>query len=81
MSHEKSGVYAVVAEFKNEGPIIMETEASGSGRIAARERALQLMSNPRCVRVIVCELVPDRLNGNQLVLQDMIRLQKEPSDD
>ena len=68
-------LYAVVAEWSNQGPILMETEGFGSSYDAAQDRARGLRGQSGFLRAAVVRLVYS--TGNALVLHDMSRLQKE----
>lgn len=69
------GVYAVVAESKGEGPLLMETVGQSSSRAAALQRMRTLMAEHRVIRAAVVRLEPTT-DGNELLLIDMKRMQK-----
>lgn len=68
---EDGGAYVVVAEWRGQGPIVMETEGQQSSRDGARQRVL---GNNQLHRYCICRLVP--VEGNELVLKDLERLQR-----
>lgn len=70
-----SGVYAVVAEFKGEGPLLMEAVGRSTSYESARERSRSMTSDPRVIRVAIVRLEPTG-DGNDLLLLDMKRMQK-----
>ena len=72
---DDSGCYAVVAEFKGEGPLLMETLGQASSHEAALHRMRALMAEPRVIRAAVVRLEPTK-DGNELLLIDMKRMQK-----
>lgn len=76
MTEDAGEVFAVVAEFKNEGPILMETEGGATSREAAFARRDRLLGEPRCIRACVVRLVAEKWGGNDLLLHDMKRMQK-----
>lgn len=67
-------VFAVVAEWANQGPLLMETEGVFSSYEAAMERCQGLSGRPGILRVAVVRLTLE--NGNELLLHDMERMQK-----
>lgn len=67
-------VFGVVAEWVDQGPILMEAEGNGSSYEAALERCQQLSGRPGILRVAVVRLTFE--NGNELLLHDMERMQK-----
>ena len=67
-------VFGIVAESKDDGPILWECAAAASGIEAVRARAKQFAQDPRTIRVCVVRLVYE--SGNELLLSDMARLQK-----
>lgn len=73
-SDDPGELFAVVAEFSNQGPILMETEGPFSSYERAMERVENLAGNRSCLRACVVRLVYEA--GNSLVLHDMKRMQK-----
>lgn len=71
---EDSGVYAVIAEFKNDGPLIMETAGAACSRDGAMERMEAMLSRQNCIRAAVVRI--EYAFGNELILSDMKRMQK-----
>lgn len=67
-------LFAVVAEFSNQGPILMETEGPHSSYERAMERVEKLAANRTFLRACIVRLVYE--TGNSLVLHDMKRMQK-----
>ena len=74
-TEDDSGCYAVVAEFKGEGPLLMETVGSATSHDAALQRMRALMAEHRVIRAAVVRLEPTK-DGNELLLIDMKRMQK-----
>lgn len=72
---DDSGVYAVVAEFKGEGPLLLETVGKSTSYEAALERMRGLICEARVIRAAVVQLEPTS-DGNELLLVDMKRMQK-----
>lgn len=77
MSDQDDGIYAVIAEFKGQAPLILETEASGSSFEAAQDRAREMQKRPDVIRICVvrCDASP-LWSGNELLILDMKRMQK-----
>lgn len=67
-------LFAVVAEFSNQGPILMETEGPFTSYERAMERIENIAGNRAFLRACVVRLVYEA--GNSLVLHDMKRMQK-----
>ena len=73
----RTGIYGVVAEFKMQGPILLETEAEHSSFDAAHDRARSMAGRPDVIRVAVVRIERTEVwAGNHAVLKDMERLQK-----
>lgn len=72
--YDTEGVFVVIAEGRNQAPIILETEGGGSSFDAAQKRT----KHSQWFRVCVCRLVP--VSGNELVVLDMQRMQPEKED-
>lgn len=70
-THDRAGAYVVVAEWRGQAPIVMETEGPHSSRDEARERTRTF---GHLNRYCICRLVP--VEGNELVLKDLERMQK-----
>jgi hypothetical protein len=67
-------LYAVVAEWKNQGPILMETEGLWSSLHEARKRAGEMNERSGVLRTCVVRLAYD--SGNALLLHDMARMHR-----
>lgn len=70
-----TGLYALVAEFKGEGPILMEAGGRSTSYESVLARLRQMSSEPRVIRVAIVRLEPTG-DGNELLLLDMKRMQK-----
>lgn len=75
MSHEIEGCYGVVIEKAGQDPILLECEAPYSTPEHARLQAKRMLATRYCV----VRLVPEY--GNELLLQDMVRLQRPIEED
>ena len=64
----------VVAEFKNQAPIVMEREAPFTSYDEVRQSTARLDRDPRCLRWCVATLTYE--GGNALLLHDLKRMQK-----
>lgn len=74
------GVFGLVIETSNQAPILMETEGDQSSREDARARALNGSAlGGQVRRWCVVRLVP--VDGNELLLLDMQRLQKKETEE
>ena len=69
-----SEVFAVIAEFKNQAPILMEVEGPRSSRDRAHDHMDTLLSRPNCLRAAVVRLTYEA--GNELLIHDMKRMQE-----
>ncbi len=67
--------YALLVEWKNEGPIVMESIGSSTSLARVSERASDLQSHPRVIRTAIVRL--KYFQGNELMLKDMVRLHDE----
>lgn len=67
-------VFGVVAEWANQGPILLETEGIASSYDDAMRRCAEFSRRPGILRVAVVRLTFE--NGNELLLHDMERMQK-----
>lgn len=77
MTDIDSGVFAVICEFKNQAPILMETEGRQSSFDACEKRRRDLEARPDVIRTCVVSIaVPEAWAGNTLLLEDMKRMQK-----
>lgn len=74
MTEDVGEVFAVVAEFKNQGPILMETEGPMSSRQKAYERLSEISRRVDCLRAAVVQLT--YVGGNELLIHDMKRMQE-----
>lgn len=74
MTEDVGEVFAVIAEFKDQGPILMEKEGPGTSRSAAREHMNRLLCQSGVLRACVVRLTYD--SGNELLLHDMRRMQE-----
>ena len=64
--------YGIIAEFPDQAPILMEAEGDGSSMESTLDRAARLRG---VIRWQIVRLVPTKL-GNQLLLKDLVRMQK-----
>lgn len=53
----ETGLYAVIAEYKNQGPILLETESKGFSRDEAIKRMDLVTRQETCIRAAVVQLV------------------------
>lgn len=67
-------LFVVVAEWADQGPIVMETEGAWTSRDEAMKRAEKLMGTRTYLRVCIARLVYE--SGNALVLHDLKRMQR-----
>lgn len=74
MTEDVTEVFAVIAEFKDQGPILMECEGQRSSRDAAFDHMRGLLARGRVLRACVVRLEWE--GGNELLLHDMKRMQK-----
>jgi hypothetical protein len=72
--NEDDGVYGVVVEWQNQGPILMEAEGPRTSYNWAYEYMRSLVGAPRVTRVAVVRLA--YVDGNELLLKDMKRMQQ-----
>lgn len=74
MKHDdRTGCYVIVAEWNNNAPIVMETEGVHSSYAAARER-LNKGPGRKCIARLTY------VEGNELVLLNLKRLQADPQE-
>ncbi len=71
-AEDEPNAYGVIAEFPGQAPILMEAEGDGSSLEGARDRAARLRG---VIRWQIVRLVPTSY-GNQLLLKDLVRMQK-----
>ena len=71
-AEDEPNAYGVIAEFPGQAPILMEAEGDGSSLESARDRAARLRG---VIRWQIVRLVPTSY-GNQLLLKDLVRMQK-----
>lgn len=77
MTDLDSGVFAVICEFKNQAPILMETEGRQSSFDACEKRRRDLEARPDVIRTCVVRIADGpSWCGNSLLLADMKRMQK-----
>ena len=74
MTDDLTEIFGVVAEFRNQAPILMEAEGEKTSRDSAYEHMEKLLSSNRVLRACVVRLEYD--GGNALTLHDMKRIQK-----
>ena len=74
MTEDVSEVFAVLAEFKNQGPILMEVEGPRSSHNLAHDHMNALLSRPNVLRAAVVRL--SYVSGNELLIHDMKRMQE-----
>ena len=72
LAEDEPNAYGIIAEFPGQAPILMEAEGDGSSLEGARNRAARLH---RVIRWQIVRLVPTS-HGNQLLLKDLVRMQK-----
>lgn len=73
----EDGIFAVIAEFKEQSPILMETEGRHSSFEAAMKRRNEMSARPDVVRVCVVQIASAPVwAGNDLLIEDMKRMQK-----
>lgn len=78
--HDDKGAFGLVVEMPGQDPILMEVEGDSS----SRERITAFMRRregfaARATRWCIVRLVP--VEGNALLIEDMIRLQHKPEAD
>ncbi len=77
MTDIDSGVFAVICEFKNQAPILMETEGHQSSFEACEKRRRDLEAQTHVIRACVVRIADGpSWCGNSLLLADMKRMQK-----
>ena len=69
---DEPNAYGVIAEFSGQAPMLMEAEGDVSSLEGARDRAARLRG---VIRWQIVRLVPTS-HGNQLLLKDLVRMQK-----
>lgn len=74
MTEDITEIFAVVAEFKNQAPILMEMEGEQTSLQSARDRASDLSKSSNVLRTCVVRLEYE--SGNALLLHDLKRIQK-----
>ena len=74
MTEDVGEVFAVLAEWKEQGPFLMETEGPRSSREKAYEQMRTVLARPHCLRAAVVRLTYD--GGNELLIHDMKRMQE-----
>ena len=70
--YDNKGIFVLMVEGRNQGPIILETEGEFSSRTAAAKRMKELRG---WHRVAMCRVIP--VGGNELLALDMMRMQPE----
>lgn len=74
---DESGVYGLIVEFKQQGPILLEGEAEHTSFDAVMKRKHEMAQRPDVIRVCVVTIQPmTTWEGNTLLFQDMKRMQK-----
>ena len=77
MTDIDSGVFAVICEFKNQAPILMETEGRQSSFDACEKRRRDLEARPEVIRACVVKVsATSTWAGNTLLIEDMKWMQK-----
>ena len=71
-AEDEPNAYGIIAEFPDQAPILMESEAGGTTLDGALDRAARMRG---VIRWQIVRLVPTKL-GNQLLLKDLVRMQK-----
>lgn len=74
MTEDVGEIFAVVAEFKNQGPILMETEGPMTSRSLAYDRMDNLLRGTNVLRAAVVRITYS--GGNELLVHDMKRMQE-----
>lgn len=74
MTEDVTEVFAVVAEWKNQGPTLMEAEGAGTSYEKAREQMDKILGRQNALRACVVRL--EYRFGNALLLHDMKRMQE-----
>lgn len=75
--NDYSGVYAVIVEFKNQAPMLMETEGKYSSFENAEKRRRGLEARLDVIRALTVKVgKTEGWNGNDLLLDDMKRMQE-----
>lgn len=72
--YDTEGVFVIMVEGRNQGPMILKTEGEFSSRDAAMKRMQEMKG---WHRVAMCRVIP--VSGNELLALDMMRMQ--PDDD
>lgn len=67
------GIFGLVVEMKDSGPILWEAEAAQSSYGAMRDRFDDMKRNPRVIRLAIVRITFEY--GNELALADMKGLQ------
>lgn len=77
MTTYDDGLFAVICEFKNQAPLLMETEGEHSSFEACEKRRRELEARPDVIRTCVVSITATPTwAGNTLLLADMKRMQK-----
>lgn len=74
MTEDVSEIFAVIAESKDEGPLLHETSGKNTSYEAARARMARLLERPDVLRACVVRL--EFSYGNELLTHDMKRMQE-----
>lgn len=74
MTEDVGEVFGVIAEFKNQGPILMEKEGPHTSHDAAYDHMRSLLAQNNVLRACVVRLTYE--GGNQLLIHDMKRMQE-----
>lgn len=69
-THDSEGVFVLMVEGRNQGPMILETEGEFSSYAEAQKRAETMKY---WSRVAICRVIP--VSGNELLALDMVRMQ------
>ena len=75
MTKDFGEVFAVAVEFRDQCPIIMETEGPATSHEAAVERMRGYLARPDCLRACVVRIEYGDF-GNALLIHDLKRMQK-----
>jgi hypothetical protein len=73
VTEDLGDIFVVVAEFGDQGPIVMETEGQGTSRQAAFDRAARMRSHSNIIRTAIARLTFE--SGNELLIHDLKRMQ------
>ena len=73
MTEDVGEIFAVVAEWRDQGPVLMETEGPETSLQAARDQ-MHRMIEKGSLRAAIVRITYER--GNELLIHDLKRMQK-----